>query len=400
MAPMVDELFSGFARAFADTCAAHGAAVGDLWPRGADTHSSKTPQVEYNMEQNSCSTDDANVYVIGDLHADAHKAFTAYRLAGLVDINGRWAANKPGTVAVQLGDVLDRGNSGEVSLLLTQERLRQEAAASGCAHIGLLGNHEVMALRGDVRYASECACADFKRWEAYRALGAQLERLGSRLHTLPTAAIADDGEIRTSCIRAAEEKCTRCATRCAMLEPGSSIARTLLGNRATVSVLRKQQYSAVFAHGGLLGKQTADYSVHHSSTLHQINHTIATWVREGDANGVRTPPADARGKESILWSRHFSRENEESDCEALQAALSPLQASRLHVGHTIQKKGINAACDGAIVRADAGMSAGCLDAPPQVVEINPNGTAYKLVCNNTIHCDQVVRTLLDGTPKR
>lgn len=39
------------------------------------------------------------------------------------------------------------------------------------------------------------------------------------------------------------------------------------------------------------------------------------------------------------------------------------------VGHTIQQAGINSACDGKVHRIDVGMSAGCGDHQPQVLEI-------------------------------
>lgn len=352
-----EELFSGFARAFVDTCAASGAPVGDLTPGAALSAREEAPE---------CAPG-ATVYAIGDLHGDVDKALSAYALAGLVDEHGRWRVARPGSVvAVQLGDLLDRGGNGEVELLLTQERLRQEASASGCTHVGLLGNHEVMAMRADTRYATECACADFARWEAYRALGARLEQVGSRLRTLEDSAIMPfSGNAAASAL---EED--RCAARSRMLEPGSPVSRQLLGNRPAVSLLRCKSHTEAFAHGGLLQQHSTGEAWRH------INGNIQSWVRDGNSDLSKTPPNAARGRESVIWSRHYSYEDEgKCDCSELKAALASLKASRLIVGHTIQKSGINAACDGAVLRADVGMSEQCRDAPPQVVEISPDGSS-------------------------
>lgn len=47
---------------------------------------------------------------------------------------------------------------------------------------------------------------------------------------------------------------------------------------------------------------------------------------------------------------------------------------RYVTGHTIQQPGgVNAACDGRVLRVDVGMSAGCGDSPPEVLEILRDG---------------------------
>jgi len=44
-------------------------------------------------------------------------------------------------------------------------------------------------------------------------------------------------------------------------------------------------------------------------------------------------------------------------------------ASRMVVGHTIQEAGINSACDDRVFRIDVGLSRGCGNGEPQVLEI-------------------------------
>ncbi|MEQ1569191.1 MAG: metallophosphoesterase [Myxococcota bacterium] len=89
------------------------------------------------------------VYAVGDLHGDLDNAIAALHLAGVVDAGGHWTGGA--AVLVQTGDVLDRGPDGR-TLLAWQRALSAEAAAAGGRVVSLLGNHEVMNLRGDWRY--------------------------------------------------------------------------------------------------------------------------------------------------------------------------------------------------------------------------------------------------------
>ena len=69
---------------------------------------------------------------------------------------------------------------------------------------------------------------------------------------------------------------------------------------------------------------------------------------------------------------------------------------RVVVGHTIQEPGgITAACGGRVLRVDVGMSAGCADAKPEVLEIVNGGEAmHKL----RLEGDVVTRTAITGVP--
>jgi hypothetical protein len=90
-----------------------------------------------------------HVYAVGDLHGDLDNAIAALHLAGLVDADGHWTGGK--TTLVQTGDTTDRGpDSRQILALLRQ--LETEAAQAGGKVVALLGNHEVMNLRGDLRY--------------------------------------------------------------------------------------------------------------------------------------------------------------------------------------------------------------------------------------------------------
>ncbi len=91
------------------------------------------------------------IVAVGDLHGDLDNAVATLAMLGVVDAAGRWSGGD--TVLVQTGDTVDRGpESRQVMALL--RRLHDEAAAAGGRVIALLGNHEVMNLRGDLRYVA------------------------------------------------------------------------------------------------------------------------------------------------------------------------------------------------------------------------------------------------------
>lgn len=57
-------------------------------------------------------------------------------------------------------------------------------------------------------------------------------------------------------------------------------------------------------------------------------------------------------------------------CGLLEETLNKIPgARRMVVGHTIQENGINSACNGKVYRIDVGLSKGCGDGLPEVLEI-------------------------------
>ncbi len=108
----------------------------------------------------------ARIVAIGDLHGDPDAARAAFALAGLVDRDGHWSGGT--TVAVQTGDIVDRGpdSRGVIALL---RGLETEAARAGGQLVPLLGNHEAMNVLGDWRYVSPEDLAGYGGAAARRA---------------------------------------------------------------------------------------------------------------------------------------------------------------------------------------------------------------------------------------
>jgi predicted MPP superfamily phosphohydrolase len=91
------------------------------------------------------------VVAIGDVHGAFDDFVAILQRAGLIDKQNHWAGGK--AVFVQCGDLIDRGPKPRQVMELMMA-LEKEAPAAGGRVVGLLGNHEVMNMMGDLRYVT------------------------------------------------------------------------------------------------------------------------------------------------------------------------------------------------------------------------------------------------------
>ena len=95
---------------------------------------------------------------IGDVHGDFDDFVAILQRTGLIDKQKHWTGGK--ATFVQAGDLLDRGpKPREVMDLMIS--LEKEAAQAGGQVVGLLGNHEMMNIMGDLRYVTAANYASF-----------------------------------------------------------------------------------------------------------------------------------------------------------------------------------------------------------------------------------------------
>ena len=95
---------------------------------------------------------------IGDIHNDFDDFVAILQHTGLIDRNNHWTGGK--TTLVQVGDLLDRGPKPREVLGLMMA-LEKEAPQAGGRVVGLLGNHEMMNIMGDLRYVTPANFASF-----------------------------------------------------------------------------------------------------------------------------------------------------------------------------------------------------------------------------------------------
>lgn len=95
--------------------------------------------------------DPPRVLAVSDIHGEYEALVTFLRGTGVVDddLHWRWG---PGHLVV-VGDVFDRGDRVTECLWLLYRLEREAAAAGGAVHL-VIGNHEMMVLRDDLRYVN------------------------------------------------------------------------------------------------------------------------------------------------------------------------------------------------------------------------------------------------------
>jgi hypothetical protein len=99
-----------------------------------------------------------SVVAIGDVHNNFDGFVAILRRTGLTDQQNHWTGGK--TTFVQVGDLLDRGPKPREVMNLMMA-LEKEAPQAGGRVVGLLGNHEVMNMMGDLRYVMPGNYASF-----------------------------------------------------------------------------------------------------------------------------------------------------------------------------------------------------------------------------------------------
>ncbi|KAM0038042.1 putative calcineurin-like phosphoesterase domain, ApaH type, metallo-dependent phosphatase [Helianthus debilis subsp. tardiflorus] len=288
---------------------------------------------------------------VGDLHGDLSKTQQALRLAGLIDASDQWSGG--GATLVQVGDVLDRGGE-ELKILYFLEKLKRQAVKDGGNVITMNGNHEILNVDRNFYSTDPSGMEEFRNWAYWYTTGNNLKRLCDGL-TKPKDIY--DG-IPSNFPGIKQEYWSGFRARIAALRPKGPIATRFLSKNLTVLVVGE----SVFAHGGLLPEHV-DYG------LEQINNDVRDWIT-GLKDNISSDLVRARN--SIVWLRRFSRKYvEECDCSMLEHALATIPgARRMVMGHTIQTSGINTVCDGKAIRIDVGMSKGCINGLPEVLEIS------------------------------
>jgi Calcineurin-like phosphoesterase len=264
------------------------------------------------------------VVAIGDVHGDLRALRAALRLAGAIDSEDEWVGK--GLTVVQTGDQIDRGDQDR-EVLDVLEKLEGAAKAGGGALIVLNGNHELMNASFDFRYVTRRSFESFREFSP-RARGAA-ERVSE------------------------EER-----GRAAAFAPGAPYAQQL-GQRLTVALVG----DSLFAHAGVLPAHL-DYG------LDRINAEAQAFL-----TGQRPALSKALGAEdSPVWTRFYGAAMDAAGCDVLGRVLKETGAKRLIVGHTVQKEGINSACQGRLFRIDVGLAAYYGNNPAQVLEITAAGT--------------------------
>lgn len=94
----------------------------------------------------------SRMFAVSDIHGEYTSLTEILIAAGVIDSGLHWSFGDGHLVVV--GDVFDRGPNVTECLWLIYRLVQEASAAGGMVHY-LLGNHELMVMRGDLRYVNE-----------------------------------------------------------------------------------------------------------------------------------------------------------------------------------------------------------------------------------------------------
>lgn len=119
------------------------------------------------------------IICLGDLHGDYQLTINCLKLAKVINDDLEWIAKPPETVVVQIGDQIDRcrpmvdkkcdnpettpfDENSDIKILELFTDLNKKALKKGGMVISLLGNHEIMNVKGNLDYVSYLGLDEFK----------------------------------------------------------------------------------------------------------------------------------------------------------------------------------------------------------------------------------------------
>lgn len=237
------------------------------------------------------------IVAIGDIHGDLAILRRALITAGAINEADEWIGKE--LTIIQTGDILDRGDY-DLEVIELLEKLKIEALEAGGKIHTLAGNHELMNVQLDLRYATEAANKSF------------VDQKG--------------------------------LTREEAFKPGGPFALIL----STYPAILKQD-KMIFVHGGAK-------SEHFVYGIDKLNEELSEWMK-GNSSILHRYITESDG---ALWLRDYSQDTGEEECEQLTQALKAADAEVMIVGHSVQSDlgyKINSACSGKVWRIDTGMSA-------------------------------------------
>jgi hypothetical protein len=266
------------------------------------------------------------ILVIGDLHADFNKTKDLFIHFNLIDVNENWIASPKETTVVQLGDQLDGGGRGdgesygELELIKFMDRIHDNASKQGGGVYSLIGNHEIMNLLGDFKYASK---KDIK--------------------------IQGGIELRKK-----------------LFSPGGDIFNKMSCTRNVVL----QIGDFIFVHAGILPEHIKPSEK--TTFITKINTLMRLYLqgkKDWDDPEIQKYFLDKKG---VIWNRDYGSSS--PSCDSINKVNKLLNVGHMIIGHTIQDN-INSKCDNKLWRVDVGLSGIFGNNGMEILEILDNGVA-------------------------
>lgn len=246
------------------------------------------------------------VVAVGDVHGDFNQFVAILQGAELVDSDLNWIGGE--THLVQTGDILDRGPDSKAVMDLIMALEQQAPLQGGYVHF-LLGNHELMLMKTDLRYVHE---------------GEILSHGGLK------------EMVRT-------------------MRPGGEYGSWFAGHNAAIRI-----NNALFVHAGI----SEDFSLIPFDSINGM-------VRDEIARDWAEPSGVLAGT-GPMWFRGLATDTGRVIEQALEETLEVNVADFIVIGHTVSIEGITTRFDGRVVMIDTGMSE-CYGGTAQYLVLDQDG---------------------------
>ena len=255
------------------------------------------------------------IVAIGDVHGD-YEQFVAILLAAeLIDSDLNWIGGK--THLVQTGDVLDRGPDSRAVMDLIMSLEEQAPFDGGYVHM-LLGNHEVMLMKTDLRYVHP-------------------------------GEILSYGGLKEM-VRA--------------LRPAGFYGNWLSEHNTIIRINK-----TLFTHAGISG----EYS---NFLIPEINDIV-----RDEINRNWEEPSGILSSMGPVWFRGMANDRGSEIERVLEETLEINHAECIVIGHTVNIGGIVSRLSGRVVLIDTGMSE-CYGGMAQYLEIDHQGYKTHTLSDN------------------
>jgi len=274
------------------------------------------------------------VVAIGDLHGDFDQYLLMLKDNDLIDDKLNWQGGK--IHLVQLGDVVDRGPDSLKIMRHLKKIHRQAKKSKGYVHM-LLGNHELMNVKGDLRYVHP---GEYTALITAKSKKRQLNYLNL---------VFDSEALKNpDLLNYKEERLRSLAKRFPLGFVEHRFIWAKKGeffewarkNNAIIKINR-----TLFTHGGL--------SPHEAyQPLKKINNEIKRVIKSD-----KEPSSSVfTGDEGPLWYRGLAFNNAEVELEALKKMLAYYDADSIVIAHTPTPGTVVPRFNGLVVMVDVGIA--------------------------------------------
>jgi hypothetical protein len=295
------------------------------------------------------------IVAIGDIHGDWDQYMATLEAAELVDSKGRWAGGE--AHLVQLGDIPDRGPD-TLRIIEHIDKLAKQAERKGGRVHGLIGNHEVMNVTGDLRYVSPGEYEAFvtRKSQAlqdrhYQAYLAKLEQADPEAFMNLPEDFRDQFNARYPLGWIEHQQAWNPAWN-----PKAEYAEWVLERKVAVQV-----NDTIFLHGGLSG-------FYCQNSLESLTDKARAQLRAYDP----ASPGILEDAFGPFWYRGLSGGEPQAPPETVEAILAQHDAKHIVVGHTPTMGVIWPRYDGRVIQADVGLG-GYYGGHVGYLELTPDG---------------------------